>query len=446
MRKKFSSYAKFICLSAFYSICNYAYGSGLQLFEQTGSLAGRAGAGDAILDDATASFLNPAGLVQIKKTQLSANLSVLQLNTTFNGKSLWFHNQFPATNSGEQTISAAGGTLNFIPSLYAAIPITDRISLGFHLAGPFGLALDYPEEGFQRYSVTHAMIKAFDIGPSLAVKLSDKLSVGLSVDAQQFSGEMSVVAGLPLKVFDNPKRLDSTIKNEFSDWAYGWHGGLLYQLSSQTRLGLSYHSAVIHHATGSSTITGPLALAPSGSRTSHNLALRFPLPAYTTLSLYHQATPAWAIMGSLTYTQWSILQTITTQNIAAVDGVFPKPTNNLTVIIPEQFRNTWRLALGTDYSLSEAWLMRTGIGYDQTPVNAKHRNLLLPDSNRFMTSLGAHYQVNTKIGLDAGWTHYFMQNAELNVTQAIGPGSIHNQGVSHNSADLLGLQFTWAIY
>lgn len=436
-------------ITAFISLLiltNSANASGLQLFELTGTLTGNAGAGDAArADDASTSFLNPAGLSFLKHQQLLLNAVGLKLDTTFTGQSRWFVNKIPEFNSGQQPVHTSGGTFNLIPSFYYAVPINANWGFGFNVAGPFGLSIDYSPKGFQRYSVTHARLVTIDISPSIGLKLTDKFALGMGIDAQRLAGQMQVIAGVPLKDFySRLDNFDSVIENVFSDTAYGWHAGLLYQISPNTRLGLGYHSKLNHHATGTSTLTGPLANLDDdrqSTRTSTNLNLVLTLPAYTTLSFCHVLNPALTVSTSITYTQWSSFKNITIYNIAAVEGsLIPHPSNQVTATIPQHFHDTWRFVLGSDYKLNQHWTLRTGVGYDQSPVHSAYRNLLIPDSNRYIVSGGAQYQFNDKLELAIGWTHYFMQKGSIDTIQTIGPGSLHNQGSSKNTGNIFGLQ------
>ncbi len=426
-----------------------ANASGLQLFELTGILAGNAGAGDAArADDASTSFLNPAGLSYLKHQQLVFNMVGLKLDTTFTGQSQWFISKVPKFNSGQQPVHATGGSFNLIPSFYYALPINTHWGFGFNVTGPFGLSIDYSPQGFQRYSVIHAKLITIDISPSIGLRLTDKFALGIGIDAQRLVGQMQVIAGIPVKDFyGRLDKFDSIIENVFSDTAYGWHAGLLYQLLPNTRLGLSYHSKFNHHATGTSTITGPLANLNDdhqGTRTSTTLNLALTLPAYTTLSFYHILNPDLSVSTSLTYTQWSSFKEIVIHNIAAVEGnLIPIPSNQVTVTIPQYFHDTWRFALGVDYILNRHWTLRAGAGYDQSPVNSAYRNLLIPDSNRYIMSGGVHYSFNDKLQLALGWTHYFMQKGAIDTLQTMGSGSLYNQGFSKNAGNVFGLQLNW---
>jgi len=47
---------------------------------------------------------------------------------------------------------------------------------------------------------------------------------------------------------------------------------------------------------------------------------------------------------------------------------------------------------GIHVRVNQQWLVKGGVGYDQTPSNDTDRNVQLPDGNRFILSLGVHWR------------------------------------------------------
>lgn len=248
-----------------------------------------------------------------------------------------------------------------------------------------------------------------NISPHIGFKVTDNLSMGIGADAQRLINYFDMTIGMPVFI-NNRTHYDSLSKNKLYSWGYGWHAGLLYEFSPQTRFGMGYHSQIVHHAKGTSTIEGPLADFWQGEtalRTSNNLQTTITLPAFTVISLYHDINAKWAVMATANYTQWSSIRNITLLNAAALDNAL-NPINNLTIVMPQNFRNTWRYTLGTQYQINPTWLIRTGISYDQTPTNNADRNLFISDNNRILAGLGTHYQATRTVGIDLGWTHVFI--------------------------------------
>jgi len=421
-----------------------AAASGFQLFEGNAVNMGDFGAGGAaIAEDASTAFYNPAGLVRLTAPQLVVSTVGISSKTDFSGKSTWSLPGLPYSKTfGED--SASGGGFKLVPAFHYALPLNNVAVFGFSVSAPFGLATDYANDSVVRYEATKSDVKTLDISPSIGVKVNEQLSLGAGVDLQRLEATLNSTAGIPVinPVTRRPvvpvQLVDANITNVGSDWAFGWHAGALYQFNPSTRVGINYAAKVKHHLKGTSTFTSPVV-----SFESNDLNADINLPASTTLSAYHDLNQQWAVLASVVYTQWSSIEKIALNNVQSINAAGQPIT--IPASLPENFRDTWRVALGTNYKLNEQWLLRAGVGYDQTPVNAHDRGVRLPDGDRIAVAVGSHYQATKALGLDVGYTHLFIKDGEINHANTTGSQRVETVGTSKNSADLLGLQLTWSI-
>jgi long-chain fatty acid transport protein len=377
---------------------------------------------------------------------------VINTDIKFDGSNTW--SGPPLADYTQTDNNVQGGNANFVPALNYAAPLSDRFFFGFSAAPTFGLQTDYPQSSILRYTATDSEIETIDLSPDLAFKINDKWSVGAGVDAERISATFNSVAGLP-SYSTTPTAFDSSSQNTGDAWGYGWHAGGLYQLSPSTRFGLNYRSEITFDLTGTSKLIGPMGNPPTlttpATLQSNNLKSDITLPPTTTLSAYHDITDAWAVDGSIYYTQWNIFnKNLTLQNVQAVNfediGGNLIPEAGLTnVTLPQDFRNTFRFAAGTSYAFTPQFLMRVGGGFEQTPTNNTDRNIRLPDGNRYALAIGAHYQAFKTLGFDGGWTHLFMQNVNVSAPVTAAGQTSTADGSFSNHADLIGAQLTWDI-
>ena len=415
---------------------SHAAASAFQLFEENGAGTGDYHAGGAAeANDASTEFYNPAGLVRIKNQQMVVGGVLIPTDIQYKGSV-----EVNTVNPGAPTqVVAQGGTLNVIPNFHYAAPLTDRLVFGFGITVPFGLETDYGDDTFLRYAGTETQLQTINISPTLGFAITDKLSVGAGFDAQYLEGQFDQYAGL----FSG---FDTTSTNKGSSWGYGYNLGVLYQFTPHTRVGLSYRSRILQDLTGKSTFSGPLANSLSGgTQVSYNLNGKIVLPPTSIASFYHDFNSRWAIMGSAMFTQWKSFDDLVLNNVASLNTTTGQADNQQSITVHEDFRNTWNYALGAQYTLSDKWLFRGGIGYDETPTNDTDRNIQLPDSNRFITAVGAHYQANKSVGVDVGWTHLFVKNAPINNTQTVGSEQVITVGNATSAANVFGIQLTWDI-
>jgi len=62
---------------------------------------------------------------------------------------------------------------------------------------------------------------------------------------------------------------------------------------------------------------------------------------------------------------------------------------------PKNWKDVWRLGLGTEYLLTERWSIQGGYVYDMDPINKSHTDTMLPPGDRHIFSTGVGYTVNT---------------------------------------------------
>lgn len=413
------------------------YASGFQLFEYSGAAVGNDIAGGAAeANDATTATTNPAGLVRLQSPTMSISGVGIWGQTTFDGQACGGAGSFCRLTP----VNQSGDTYNTIPSLQIAVPINQVLSAGLSITSPFGLETDYNAASSVAYTATLSQIQTMDISPSLGIKVTPKLSVGLGLDAQRMLARLNQAVNVapPLGV------PNAMAKSTASDWAYGWNAGALWQFTENTRVGADFHSHVVHNISGHSLLEGGYYGLVENGQTGASINL----PAYTMLSAFHQFNDKWSLMGTGVYTDWKQIQQISVGPVvqprivtglppAQALGIAATQTQLGTVTFPENFDSTWHLSLGTDYQATEHWRLRAGAGYDESPVNSVDRGVRLPDANRYQLAGGLRYTFNAHASLDAAYTHVFIRDGSINQQQAL----YKTIGTAEDGAgNLVGLQ------
>lgn len=418
-------------------LSQHALASAFQLWEQDATSVSNFHAGYAAAAyDASTAFYNPAGLSRFKNQQLVFAADTVLTSFRYRGNV-----GVNTINDGDpQSVTAQGGNVSFIPALHYVAPLSDVVAFGFSVDVPFGLMTNYGKSTVLRYATTQTSVEVVDISPVVSFKVTDKLSFGLGPDVQVMKGEFDQVGT------NGVTEWDSDGVNRADDTAYGMHAGIMYELNENSRIGLSYHSQVVHHLTGTSDFSGPLVREaleiPSGAITSTRAKLDITLPAYTALSVYHQLNPKVALMGTVIYTQWNTLQNLVLQNVAAVQDL--EASTNVVVTIPQHFHNTYSASIGGDYFVTDSVTLRAGAGFDQTPVNNTYRNAQLPDNDHYALAVGGHFQATQALGFDLGWTHVFINNAKINPpAQVTGDEIVTTNGNVSGGADVFAAQLVW---
>ena len=136
-------------------------------------------------------------------------------------------------------------------------------------------------------------------------------------------------------------------------------------------------------------------------------------------------------MGDVTWTNWSRFRELRIQ--------FDNPVQPDSVE-PENWEDTWRLGLGVNYKVSDAWKLRAGVAYDPTPVKDEFVTARIPDSDRTWLTLGTSYQLSSSFSFDLAYVHIFFDDRSINRSTQLG-GTL--EGEFDNHADIVGLQINW---
>lgn len=422
LSKKFLKLAS--CL-AFLALSGQATASDFNLPFINASDLGTAYAGWAAgVFDASTAFSNPAGLVQIDHNQMVFVGLGLLGNTEFTGRTINTILPFPPFSPEVGTAKSQLRAL--FPSFYLAFPINRCITFGFSQNAPFGLGTEYDKESILRYIATKSQIIVKDVSPSVGVRVTDKISVGFGFDIQHILFTLDHMFGPPLTP------LDSESKNHFNGWGYGWHGGVLYQVLPCARIGFSYNSKVWFHTRGVSELFIP---STPGYRSDEARA-EPAFPARAQLGMYADLTPRWAVMGTIFYTHWGVLDKITLKNV-----VLPPFGQLDTINIPQDYKHTFDYSLGINFKASPKVVLRTGIQFMDAPSIAKFRSPADPIGEATIVGLGVHYYQNCHLSYDFGYGHAFFKRQLIDVVSPL----VIVRGHTATQSNLFGIQINWNI-
>lgn len=437
------------------------HAGGFSLYtESSAYMTGNFGAGAAAEGaDASIGWYNPAGLVLIRNQEMVFGGVGVFPTAKLSGTSTFSTLGIP---SYQQTFTNLAGAVNaFVPSFHYALPLGENATFGLSMVAPFGLSTDWGVDSPVRYQGTFTELLTTNLSPEIGGKLSDNFSVGAGLDLQFARVKFNRMIGAPtaLQAFHLSPSLDDTLSyNKGRSYGVGFHTGVMGMFNDKhTRVGLNYQSKMKHTFNGYSKLMGNLATndslapftPPGVFRTDDLSSNPIELPDVVTLSAYHDLNEQFALLGSVVYTGWSVFKTIQLNNVAAPSiasnaGVTQVIVNSAS---PQNYRDTWRAALGANYRVNQQWLLRVGGGFDQTPTNNVDRDVRLPDADRWALSVGAHYQMKPSIGVDVGYTHLFpASKPNVNRTDALGLTSSYNvNAIGKAGASLVGAQLVWVI-
>ena len=298
--------------------------------------------GAAIAEDPTTVFFNPAGMTRLPGTRASFAVNYIKPSIQFKNQGSKLAGVFPIR--GGDAGDGGGGV--WVPNAYLTHAVSDRVTLGLAIDTPFGLVTDYSDEWVGRYHAVKSDLKTINVNPSVAVKLDHGLSVGAGLSALYtdvtLTSMLDVAAGLAKKGFPvTPGTLDAKVKISGDDWSFGYSLGLLYELSEQTRFGMSYRKWFKPKPEGDAKFDFAAGTpAAAGIDHTQDASAEVSLPDSLSVSAYHALTPEWALMADVTWTNWSRTKSI------------PIELETTSSELHLDYKDSWRYGLGLTYTPS----------------------------------------------------------------------------------------------
>jgi long-chain fatty acid transport protein len=323
--------------------------------------------------DASTATANPAAMTRLDRSQMETGIMGLYVDSKFNVK-----NSSNGDNGGGNA-----GYFSPVPTLNYVHSVSPDLKLGLGVGSYFGLGLNYSNEWAGKYYVQNASISTLAVNPTIGYKIADWLSVG---------GGVSVVQGkLSERVAVNTllEPGDGRLKYDASDVGYGYNLGVLFTLSPQTRVGVTYVSKVdlefkddLRFKNLDGTLLGA-ALRASGLLDAQ-LKIDMTIPAQLSLGVYQAITDKLALVGTVNWQDWSKFGT---PEIAVADSS--------TVTADLNYQDTYHAGIGVYYRVAEPWLLMAGFSYDTSPTSSSsERSPVLPLGAFFTYSAGVQYDWN----------------------------------------------------
>ena len=456
-----------VVVSLALSLAGVAHAGGFYVPEIGARATSMGAAMTAQSEDASAIFHNPAAMQGQKGTQVQVAGLLFFPSITFfrrpgidpnTNESLSYD---PVENSNSLGAAPYFAVMSDLGS--------DRMSAGFALTVPFGAALSYPADGSQRHVVTHVALEAIHVGPALAYKLSNRFRLGLAVNyifselTIEQGNAMPFVTGDPEQYPDPDPALEGHTVLEGRDLAaLGATLGLLYS-DPQDRfdLGLSVIAPVTLNFEGTAAIhndsitaitddAGDL-IQGAGTRTD-DIHTQMPLPLIVRVGTAFRPIRKLMLAFDVSYQRWSANDELVVDfdnNHLLIDATNIRVED---VTVPNQWKDTFSVRFGGEYTPSEAspLRLRAGALFDQSPVKDEYYDLLTPDSDKVGVGAGVAYAFDLsggrKLDLELAYSHLFVAEREVSPEATGSKKTILNNpapsfyyGVTRARFDLLSL-------
>lgn len=434
-----------------------AAAQGYGVYEHGSCSMGRAGTGVASpCADGSTIFFNPAGLALMTQQVISLGGTLIIPSGAF-----------------ENEITGVKTDLNDrvypVPHLYYQRRLTNRLAAGFGLFAPYGLETDWPSDFEGRFLGYKSVVQALYLQPTLAMKLTDRISVGAGLDIMHLHVELHQRADLSQVALPPPAPPGATFANlgipsgtDFADteisgngWNLGASFGLLWQATDRLSFGARYLTRQRVEigegtanfnpvATGITLALGNPFGVPAGTPLDAVLAPRFlddsvlgtqggstslTMPDQFTLGTAFQLTPRIKLLFDWQWVNWEVFDRLVIELERAG-----------TATIVEDYRPSNGFRLGAEYALNPTTTFRGGVLAHGAAAPAQTVTPNLPEGKRSELTLGLGTRLTSSLWIDLAYQ--YVDQADRRGRSTDGglavPTTAVNNGLYTFSAHLVG--------
>lgn len=346
--------------------------NGDQLLGVTATQWGMAGAVVAAPQDAATVITNPAGIAELGIKDIRFDLSPGFMNP-------------PRSVNGVES----GSDLYFMPSGAVAINVNDRLYLGLGMAAQSGFGVDVSDAfpaapGNQAFVTTKGFFK---LAPTIAYKVSDKLSLGVALNI----GYQSLALSTPTFTFSQNQQ-----------FGFGATLGAVYHVNDRIQLGASWVSKQNVSEHEFNTSGGKYTL-------DMDVAEQF------VFGLAVKPVDGLLVELDAKWINYSDTMDSVTINAPAGNPLATPASLNFG------WDDQWVIALGVQKEISPKTTVRFGVNYGESPIGAQdvNQNLGSMAIPEWHLSVGMTRKLDKNLSGSLSYTHAF----ENDLTSSIAPAN-----------------------
>jgi long-chain fatty acid transport protein len=343
---------------------------------------GRSGGRIAQVDDATAVQQNPANLIGITNTEAQLALSVIYINVDY-----------------QSPLGQSASTIHpwkVLPNFFLAMPLkNDRYAVGLGVTVPYGLANQWnssatafsqkPPYGSLTYFAPHySQLITINLNPTIAVKLTDKISLGAGLDVMW--------SDLEFKQFLSPNVPNLQAHAEGDGVGIGGNLGLTWHITERQQLALTYRSTMTVDYSGTTKFDN----LPGVPSTSFGSQIKY--PNIISVGYGINLTDKIRVETDFEWLQFSQFRNLP---VNVGNNLLGVPSQS----IPEKWKNTFTVGIGGDWKFADHWVLRAGYQFFESPVPDTTFSPTIPDANQNVFTIGLgwkgrHSSLEAAYGLD----------------------------------------------
>ena len=368
-----------LVIFALFALASLAAANGLNLNGLGTRSQAMGGAFVGIADDFSAVFWNPAGAAGFRQELFGFNAFDLIPRSTYRQFS-----EMPGAGIDAKTPTQH--YLGFLGAYYR--PIGPKVVVGLGIGTPSGLGTKWDGADFASLSGGtpfdwSSKIGVFSVTPLVAVKLSDRLSVGATLNVNLGTFNLKRPGG-DADLGEGPVPLGQ-YEEQMTGWGFGATFGVLAKPVDKLSIGLTVRTPSTVSFKGSAQLSY---LSLYDLPDSSDLTRKITWPLWIAGGVSFRPVDRLLLSADVHWTQWSKLDRITTEYLEETWAMFM--LEGSLDSIPLYWKNATQLRFGAEYTLNASTVLRAGYYNDPAPGPDTTLSVLLPSHtyNAFSAGLG----------------------------------------------------------
>jgi long-chain fatty acid transport protein len=386
----------FAAVAALLAVGPPSFANGLNLNGLGARAAAMGGAYVGLANDFSSVYWNPAGLAQIKSRTFGFYGTDIMPSGSYN-----LTPAFPG--SGPLTlVDAKTSVKHYLGFLACYIhPITSDLVAAIGVYTPSGLGSMWNGEDMGNISGGSqtldwsSKVGLITIAPSIAYKISDRLSIGASLNINYGMFDLAMYAGkVPEALLPNAD-LGQYSESE-TGWGLGATIGLQFKPSEMISIGAVLRTASQVSFSGQAEMSN---LQLLGFSSTSDMERTVTWPMWLAAGVAFRPLDALILTADLQYTNWKKIDRIRTTYTDTIWNLLM--TSSGKDVMPLLWRDAVQIRVGAEYRLSPGFVLRGGYYSDPSPAPDQTLNILLPSYDFNGLTIGAGYQTGG-LSLDFG--------------------------------------------
>jgi len=407
--------------------------------------------------DGSAIWFNPAALTGITGTTLSGSVTAIMPHGGFTD--IYFDQK---TDMPSQTY--------WVPSIYLAHRLSDKVGVGIGFYAPYGLGTKWPTTFQGRFDAYRTKLTSFNIQPTIAYQVTKWLSLGfgvayihstvdlrqrLDLSQQPIPANPFLPPGTPFSAIGIPTNTDFADADlNASGNGVAFNGGIQIKVNDRLTIGGHFITKRTITYNGTATFTQlPTGLVIPPNTTPFNPGFPLPvdgllqgqflpdsalasgaastqivLPDQGTIGFSYKAGKSWTVMGDYQQIVWGWFNKLT------IDFANPATPDRSQY---EGYRDSHAIRLGVEWQQSAKTVIRGGYLFHTAAAPDQTVTPLLPEGERNEFTIGVGTELSKGLLLNLAYQYIRQQDRNGRA------GTTFNNGLYTFNASLFGAGFSY---